>query len=283
MSENLVLKARVDAPVERVRSALTSADEVGVWLADNVDIGPDRYRFWGPSVPEGDKPRQELVSSGPDGVTFTWNVGGEATTVSLVLTSDDEGTAVTLTQSHFPGWAVAASTEGGVLALLGTYWGVVLANLVEHIEGRELTPRQDLTSTDLSVTFDIAAPAERVYDALLDPAQFAQWFGYPNEVEPHVGGRWTMGSFEHNPNPAVFTELVPGRTITLDFRNGYGIASWELAESEGKTRLTFVTSGFDKSAPPLTGWLGWISGFAELRRYLEVPRWRSTWRELDLG
>jgi hypothetical protein len=42
-----------------------------------------------------------------------------------------------------------------------------------------------------------------------------------------------------------------------------------------------VSSGFDPDNPPYHGWAGWLSGVAELRRYHEVPRWRTIWRQIE--
>ena len=60
------------------------------------------------------------------------------------------------------------------------------------------------------------------------------------------------------------------------------ISSWELDGSDGKTRLTSVQSGFDPTNPPYPGWAGWLAGVAELRRYHELPRWRSIWRQIEV-
>ena len=57
--------------------------------------------------------------------------------------------------------------------------------------------------------------------------------------------------------------------------------SRELDGSDGKTRLTLVQSGFDPTNPPYPGWAGWLSGIAALRRYHELPRWRSIWRQVE--
>ena len=59
--------------------------------------------------------------------------------------------------------------------------------------------------------------------------------------------------------------------------------SWELEGSDGKTRLTLVQSGFDPTNPPYPGWLGWMSGLAALRRYHELPRYRSIWRTIEIA
>ncbi len=70
-------------------------------------------------------------------------------------------------------------------------------------------------------------------------------------------------------------DLTP-TSVSTDW-GSIGISTWELADSGGKTRLTFVQSGFDQSQPPYAGWLGWLSGIAELRRFVELDGWQPIW------
>jgi hypothetical protein len=41
-------------------------------------------------------------------------------------------------------------------------------------------------------------------------------------------------------------------------------------------------SGFDPDNPPYPGWAGWLGGLAALRRYHELPQWRSIWRRVEI-
>jgi len=41
-------------------------------------------------------------------------------------------------------------------------------------------------------------------------------------------------------------------------------------------------SGFDPANPPYPGWAGWLGGIAALRRYHELPDWRSIWRQVEI-
>ena len=42
-------------------------------------------------------------------------------------------------------------------------------------------------------------------------------------------------------------------------------------------------SGFDPANPPYPGWAGWLGGIAGLRRYHELPRLRSIWRQIEVA
>ena len=137
----------------------------------------------------------------------------------------------------------------------------------------ELTPKSDYTSPQLRASVVIDAAPEAVFDSLTQPEHFRKWFGANVDIEPHVGGRFAMGGFELDPGGAKFVEFEPGRKATLRFADGQ-TTSWELDGSDGKTRLTFVMSGFDESNPPYGAWTGWLYGVAALRRYSELPDWK---------
>lgn len=281
MSETVTLRARVDVPVERVHRALTSADELRVWLAEHAEVDlPNRYAFWGRFTPEGDAPSQTLEHVDDKSLRFTWHVGGEDTTVEFSLAADDTGTVVTVSQSHFPGWPDAVR-ETGVLGWLYTYWALNLANLAEHLKGRELTPKADFTTTDMRAAVDIAAGKEAVYRALVDAEEYSRWFGAKIDIEPWVGGRVAMGGFENNPEPGKVLDLAENERMSIDWGDDI-VSTWELAESGGRTTLTFVQSGFVDGRTPYGAWMGWLSGVAELRRYVELPDWRPIWLQPDV-
>ncbi|GAA3809680.1 hypothetical protein GCM10022226_32540 [Sphaerisporangium flaviroseum] len=280
MSEPMMLRARVQAPVKEVRHALTDAEALRVWLAEHAEVElPHIYRFWGRHTPEGDVPRQRLLHVDDHTLRFAWPLGGEETITEFRLTEESaESTFVTLSQTHFS--FRDGMTGGSVLGLLQTFWSLALANLVDHLEGRELTPKCDYTATDLREEIVIAASAEAVFDSLTDSEKVTQWFGFPVGIEPYVGGRYAMGGLDAGSEPAKIVDLAPGRSLSVDW-GPLGVTTWELEESEGKTRLTFVQSGFDSGHPPYAPWSGWLSGLAELRRFHELAGWRPIWLDMD--
>jgi hypothetical protein len=84
-----------------------------------------------------------------------------------------------------------------------------------------------------------------------------------------------MGGFESGAAAKV-VDLDPGRSMSVDWGPA-GVSTWELTESGGRTRLTFVQNGFDTPRPPYAAWTGWLSGLGELRRFHEVRDWRLIW------
>ncbi|MDH6466167.1 SRPBCC family protein [Micromonospora sp. A200] len=283
MSDSLKLGARLAAPVEAVRRALTDPAELRVWFAEHAEVElPRRYEFWGRFTPEGDAPHQRLLHADEDTLRFAWLLDGVETTSEIALTPEGPGsTLLTLTQSHFNfAEAMDGSTIRGVLQ---TWWSLSIANLAAHLEGRPLLPKTDFTSADLRGELLIGAPVERVWQSLTDSAQASAWFGYPIGIEPWVGGRYAMGGFEAG-YAAKVVDLEPGHRMSVDW-GPTGISTWELAESDGKTKLTFVQSGFDEGNPPYAAWSGSVAGLSELRRYHEMADWQPIWvlEELPTG
>ncbi|MEU1397259.1 SRPBCC family protein [Micromonospora zamorensis] len=275
MSEPMKVQARLSAPVGRVRQALTDPAELRLWLAEHAEVElPQRYEFWGRYTPEGDAPHQRLLHADDDTLRFSWLLDGVETTTEFQLTAEGtDSTVLTLTQSHFD--FAEAMSGSSIRGVLQTYWALSIANLAAHVEGKPLLPRTDFTSADLRGELVIAAPADKVWESLTNSEQASAWFGYPIGIEPWVGGRYAMGGFEAG-YAAKVVDLEPGRRMSVDW-GPTGVTSWELAESGGRTTLTFVQSGFDETNPPYGAWSGSVSGLFELRRFHEVPNWQPIW------
>lgn len=275
-----VFRVRTSAPTARVYQALTTAEDLRGWLAEHaaVDLDQGTFEFWGRYTPEGERGRQKLLEVTSSSVRFSWFLHGIDYTVELGVEERDGETLIAMSQSPYPEWGEAVRDEARA-GVVQTFWPLMLANLVEHVEGRQVFGFCDFTTTEQRFEVDIAAPPAAIIDALTDPDVFARWFGARCSIEPHVGGRWAMGSFEDEETPAKIIALDTEH-FAIEFPDGM-VSSWELKGSEGKTRLTFVQSGFDATEPPYGSWLGWLSGFADLRRMLELPDWRPMWHSYE--
>ncbi|GIJ46848.1 hypothetical protein Val02_37340 [Virgisporangium aliadipatigenens] len=269
MTEPMILKVRAAASAKAVQHALTDAAELRAWFAEHAEVDlPGRYEFWGRYTPEGDAPHQRLLHADDRTLRFEWTLDGVATTTELTLTDEGpESTLVTLAQSHFD--FNEALTGASIRGVLQTFWSLALANLVDHVEGRPITPRTDFTSRDLAATVTIAAPASEIYASILDSAKVSEWFGYPVGIEPHVGGRFQMGGLDAEGPAAIIVDLVPDERISIDW-GPVGVGTWELEGSAGQTKLTLVQSGF-AGEPPYPAWTGIVAGVASLRRFHELP------------
>lgn len=280
---DLRLRAVVPAPPKVVYEALTDPAALRVWLTDHAEVDlPGRYEFWGRHTPDGAEPHQRVLHADERTIRLAWTVEGVETTSQIELADDEDGTLVTLSQSDLPSFEDIIADKAGARGALQTFWSLAIANLADYLSGRELTPKCDFTSTELRASVVIDAAPDEVFDSMIQPARFREWFGANVDIEPRLGGRFAMGGFDLDPGGAKFVEFEPGRKATLRFADGI-TDTWELEGSEGKTRLTLVESGFDPENPPYPGWAGWLGGIAALRRYHELPRWRSIWRGIEMA
>lgn len=280
MSEPTTRSARVAVPIKDAHHALTDAKALRTWLAEHAEVDlPHRFEFWGRYTPEGQAPHQRLLHVDDHTLRFSWLLDGEDTTVEIRLEPESaDSTIVTLSQTHFD--FQDAITGASIRGVLATFWALSLANLVDHLEGRDLTPKCDFTSPHMQGQVLIGTPPEEVYDSLIDSDKASRWFGFPIGIEPYVGGRFAMGGLDDNPDPAKILDLEPGRRLSVDWGNP-GVSTWELEGSGGRTRLTLVQSGFDTQRPPYGAWSGILAGIAELRRFHELPDWRPIWLSYD--
>jgi uncharacterized protein YndB with AHSA1/START domain len=280
-------RIRIAAPLGAVRSALTDPAAMRVWLAEHVEVDlPDRYEFWGRFTPNGAAPHQRLRHVDDTSLRFDWDLDGISTAVDIALATepgsgeDSGSTLLTFTQTEVPGWPEVL-TETGDRSLMHTYWALALANLADHIEGRDPVGGCDFSSPVLRRDVLIAADRQAVFASLTESEHISKWFGVKVEAELYPGGRWAMGGFDVDGDPARIIDIQPGRSMSVDW--GEMIASWEVADAGGgRTRLTFFRSGYDETQPPYDGWLGSLSGLAELRRYHEMKNWRPMWAEVQI-
>jgi uncharacterized protein YndB with AHSA1/START domain len=279
---DLRLRAVVPAPLKVTYEALTDPAALRVWLTEHADVDlPHRYEFWGRFTPDGAEPHQRVLHVDERTIRFAWTVDGVETTAQFELAEDEDGTLVTLSQSDLPSFEAIIADRAGARGALQTFWSLAIANLADYLAGRDLTPKCDFTASELRASVVIDAAPDEVFHSMTQPDQFRRWFGANVDIEPYVGGRFAMGGFELDPGGAKFVEFEPGRRATLRFADGE-TSSWELEGSDDKTRLTTVQSGFDPANPPYPGWAGWLGGIAALRRYHELPRWRSIWRQIEV-
>jgi uncharacterized protein YndB with AHSA1/START domain len=280
---DLRLRAVVPAPPKVVYEALTDPSALRVWLAEHADVDlPGRYEFWGRFTPDGAEPHQRVLHVDDRRIRFAWTLEGVQTTTQIEVAEDEGGTLVTLSQSDLPAFAEVLADRAGARGALHTFWSLAIANLADYLAGRELTPKVDFTSSELRTTVVIDAAPGEVFDSMIQPEVFRKWFGANVDIEPRLGGRFAMGGFEVDPGGAKFVEFEPGRRASLRFADGE-TTTWELEGSEGRTRLTFMHSGFDPANPPYPGWAGWLGGIAALRRYHELPRLRTIWRQVEVA
>lgn len=271
------LRASLPAPPSDVYTALTDPAALRAWLAEHAsDEG-----FWGRSTPQGDRPHQELATAEPGRrLRFHWLLDDEKTTVDIQLAESATGTDLTLTQEPLPTLDELMAPPGrrDGRHTMHTFWPLAIGNLAEYLAGRPGIGGTDFSPSrppEITVTVTITAPAQDVWRSLTEPMVVERWWGYAPEIEPRVGGKVTFGA------EGEISAWEPNRLFAYT-EDGMS-TRWELADSEGETRLTFTQSGFgphelDDAAQHEAGWR---AGLLELKRMHELgDAWTPLIREL---
>ena len=120
----------------------------------------------------------------------------------------------------------------------------------------------------------IAAPPERVWRALSEPADLRRWLFPSAAAEVREGGFWRF-TFPHWPSarglhhPALnfggpIVELVPGRVLAVEFEPPYwGVLRWEIAPDGDGTELHVTQRGFAGNEDWLADFRGGWNSFGD--------------------
>ena len=128
-------------------------------------------------------------------------------------------------------------------------------------------------------------PVEKVWSALTNPAQLAQWLA-PGELELTLGGRVSLAFTDGDGViDGRVTAITPPRLLEFtwtDQDNDFGFVRWELGADDGGTRLV-LTHSVPESArgfglPMLAGWHSLLDQLAALLD--DQPFARDRWQEL---
>lgn len=153
----------------------------------------------------------------------------------------------------------------------------------------KITPNQDSVICELHV----AAPAERVFQAITDPEQVMQWWTGEQcqiesfSLEPRRGGRWTYDSKKSEINVnginkfhcnGEILEFDPPRTLTYTrVSNAHEdpskrtVVSWQLTREGNGTRVKVTHSGLSQlplSRQNYSG--GWPGVIGQLKKFVEM-------------
>jgi uncharacterized protein YndB with AHSA1/START domain len=128
-------------------------------------------------------------------------------------------------------------------------------------------------------------PVDKVWDALTNPAQRAQWLA-PGELELTLGGRVSLAFTDGDGViDGRVTAITPPRLLEFtwtDQDDDFGFVRWELGADDGGTRLV-LTHTVPESArgfglPMLAGWHSLLDQLAALLD--DQPFARDRWQEL---
>jgi uncharacterized protein YndB with AHSA1/START domain len=264
MTDTLQLQIALNAAPDAIFRAWTEG--LPAWFAEYADVSSEdkRYDFWGRFTPEnptqeqGRHPLTEYRKG--KGLTYLWTVGGTEHTVSLeIQPREDQHVAIVQVNPH----------------TLEDFWFLSLENLRRHLDGKAAV-RCDYSQSmlgDVHHEMDIDAPRETVYETLIKPDQLERWIASSATVEPHVGGLYDFGWGGTTEYGMKILEIVPNERLKLLGVMGEQetILTWTLAESNGKTHLTLVHSGFaaDQDSGLKAGWLNFMSWVKSISEYGE--------------
>lgn len=147
------------------------------------------------------------------------------------------------------------------------------------------TPEQSINQDEILSEIRIAAPPERVFQALVDPSQVVQWWGQAGiyrctrfESDLSVGGTWRCMGVDGNGRSfeiaGEYTEIDPPRLLASTWVATWTgsiktMLRWELTSAGKGTLVRVRHSGF-AAHPELSqayrGWprmLGWLQALLE--------------------
>jgi len=152
-----------------------------------------------------------------------------------------------------------------------------------------LTPNQDAVRVETL----IAAPPERVFQALTDPRQLVQWWGQAGmyrttefQVDLRPGGSWRSVGAGADGSPfhveGEYREVDPPKLLVYTWRCSWmpGVETLirlELSAEGSATRVRIEHTGFadkpDAAKDHGNGWvrvLGWMQGFVERNETIDT-------------
>jgi len=276
------------APAERVFAALTDPADLTRWFAEHVELEPQTggaFRFWGRSsygAPTRRQAIQRFTAFEPGRrIAFTWPLHGEVSEVTLTVAPKDATTSDLSVTHRFP---AMPSNVQRFPHLIEDLWRLVLGNLFSFLIGGEPAILPDFADSKPVVrsSIFIAAPPEKVYRALVEPALLEKWMGGKAEVDPRVGGKYVLGwRYEVEGRavaggPTQILELIPNRRVVTDWTDWRGDPSvpqqtitWELEPEASGTRVTLTHSGFLRPVDISDYGMGWGHFLSQLKATAE--------------
>jgi uncharacterized protein YndB with AHSA1/START domain len=146
-----------------------------------------------------------------------------------------------------------------------------------------ISPDQDTIQSEVH----IAAPPERVFQALTDPRQLMQWWGQKGMYHPtdwkgdvRPGGAWRCDGVSDNDGSLYnvageYVEVDPPRLLSYTWVASWSgplktLVRWDLESSSGGTRVRLNHSGFAAAPAAAQGhYQGWKRVIAWMQAYLE--------------
>lgn len=302
----VVAEIDIVAPAEVVFRALTDSAQLMKWFNDTTCP----VKFWKLDARKGGAYSYATESTGlvingvsefechgeileydpPRLLVYTW-IGNwhinkdRPTTVRYELTPIAGGTRVRVTHSGLAQEPAARKDYSGG-------WVGVMKNLKQFAETEKehrMMATRAISQDQDSLEFEaqIAAPPERVFQALTDPRQLVQWWGQKGmyhvshwSADVRVGGQWRSEGQGDSDGKSFhvsgeYLELDPPRLLVYTWIASWSgslktVVRWELTASGGGTRVHVCHSGFgmapEQAKEHYKGWqsvIRWMQAFVE--------------------
>jgi uncharacterized protein YndB with AHSA1/START domain len=287
----------IDAPRERVWQAVTEPEQIARWLLPPA-LGAQMSRaadgalvvsMGGMAIPLATldvvEPARQAVSYGlPDRLLAT----------TYRLADQDGGTEVSVTLTGFE--KLPAETRREYMTPSAAAWEKGLLNLQAAVAGADLPfpqgyvtglfgYRREAETFAVERSILIAAPCERVWRAIIDPAQIEQWFS--------PGTTWELTALEPGGRLFVRDQATGGELYTqviervdpphllvqrseTPLAGTSEVTTYRLRVEDGGTRLTITHHGYE-TMPEDIRWaameqngVGFGMMLANIRAYLEA-------------
>lgn len=274
------------APPSAVFAALTNADELRRWFAEDVLVEPRQggaFAFWGRhtyGAPRAADDRQLVTRIDPDqALAFRWPLEGQDSEVSLALEPAEDGGKTALVLEHR-----FAARPPGIEELVDDLWRLSLGNLDAYLRGGDgiVLPDYADPSPEIRLSIVIAAPPERVFRALVEPEALNRWIAAAASVEPRIGGLYsygwtfTIGGKAICGGPTEILDLVPNERLVTDWPDWRGDpakpktrVAWLLEPAGSGTRVTLVHGEFPRTVDISDYPFGWGTFLRRLKTCIE--------------
>lgn len=129
--------------------------------------------------------------------------------------------------------------------------------------------------SDLTQTYDLAAPRADVFRALTDPAVLDTWWTTSSESDPRAGGafayRWEFEDESRNHvQSGAYHAVEDGRSVSYPWAaGGETTVTFRLEDAGDGTRLTLEHTGFPDDAGRDHHDQGWAGFLTNLKSVLE--------------
>jgi uncharacterized protein YndB with AHSA1/START domain len=270
MTKTVQMQVTLAHPRASVWEKLTQTEALNAWFAEqsHIALPQQRYDFWGrftpgtPSQAEGQRP---ILEQSDRHLAYQWTPSQDSKRIYYRLQDHPQGSVFIVQQQDLP-----ENTEGFTAFEEEDFWFLSLENLRRYLDGKPVM-RCDFSNPmqgDIHHEISVEGSAEAVYQTLIRPDQLERWIASKAEVEAKPSGNMSIG---WDGMGFKLLELETNHKVSWEWKEGdkTTISTWTLSESNGRTRITFVHSGFAPTDPTEGLQAGWFNYLYRIKNIVE--------------